>query len=91
MTAIRLSSVLLVLALSAAGASAQEPSGASASSATTAGSGSQDCAKPGARHNHAAEKDAPPSVSGPCAPARSAASKAKAKPLHDHAKFNKNE
>ena len=65
---------------------------ASAASAPAAGAKvSSDCAKPMARHDHAAERGMPAAKSAamPCAPAAAASATSK-KPAHDHAKFHKN-
>jgi hypothetical protein len=78
--------------LSGATALAQQPPAASASTPTTSASVSQDCRKPVARHDHLADKGITRPMSGPCAGKPSAsATKAKARPVHDHAKFHKNQ
>lgn len=86
---------LTVLSLASAAAAAQDRP-AAAASAVPAASMPMDCA--GAkmkRHDHGAERGMPNTATAPCAPsAASAASgpaKAKAKPLHDHAKVHKNQ
>jgi hypothetical protein len=46
------------------------------------------------RHDHGAERNAPSARSMPCAPAEAASgakAKARTKPVHDHAKFHKNQ
>jgi hypothetical protein len=45
------------------------------------------------RHDHAAERNAPPAKPMPCTPAEAASGNQakKAQPLHDHAKFHKNQ
>jgi len=46
------------------------------------------------RHDHGAERNAPSARSMPCAPAEAASgakSEARTKPVHDHAKFHKNQ
>ena len=80
------------LALSATTALAQQPPPASESTPTTSAPASQDCRKPMARHDHLADKGITRPMSGPCVGKPStAAVKAKAKPVHEHAKFHKNQ
>lgn len=80
------------LALSAATALAEQPRAASDSTPTTTASLPQDCRKPMARHDHLADKGIIRPVPGPCVGKPSApGAKAKAKPVHDHAKFHKNQ
>lgn len=85
-------SSFVVLALGAAAAAAQErPAAAPVADAPT----SMDCSA-GAmkRHDHGDERNAPSATSMPCAPAEAAPgakAKARTKPVHDHAKFHKNQ
>jgi hypothetical protein len=96
MTVSRLLPLALSLAFAAISAVAQErpADAASAPMAAVAAPMPSDCAKPMKRHDHGADKGTsmPMSMSGPCAaePAASAA-KTVSKPVHDHAKFNKNQ
>lgn len=92
MNAPRFLPIAFALALSAATALAEQPRAASESTPTTTTSVSQDCRKPMARHDHLADKGITRPMSGPCAGKPSAsAAKAKAKPMHEHAKFHKNQ
>lgn len=76
-------------------ASAHAQPSAGASSPMAGGMQAGDCAKPQARHDHGAEKGSPRPLqkTGPCkaegAAAPAAASSAKKKPAHDHAKTHK--
>lgn len=93
MTMIRILSAALVVCLPALNAAAQSrPAEAAPAPATAAASMPMDCAKPTARHDHAAEKGMPKtqSTAGPCPPAK-AASASKSKSTHDHGKFHKNQ
>lgn len=92
MTIIRILSAALIVCLPALNAAAQSrPSDAAPAPATAAASMPMDCAKPIAKHDHAAEKGMPKTQSaGPCPPAK-AASAPKSKSTHDHGKFHKNQ
>lgn len=85
-------SSFVALALGATAAAAQErPAAAPVAAAPT----SMDCSA-GAmkRHDHGAERNAPSAKSMPCAPAEAtsgAEAKARTMPVHDHAKFHKNQ
>lgn len=89
-------SSLVVLAFGASAAVAQErPAVAQAAAAAASVPMPMDC-NAGAmkRHDHGAERNAPSARSMPCAPAEAASgakSKARTKPVHDHAKFHKNQ
>ena len=95
-TPLVLLSSFVVLALGVAGAAAQErPAAAPAVAAAASMPMPMDCSA-GAmkRHDHGAERNAPSARSMPCAPAEAASgakSKARTKPVHDHAKFHKNQ
>lgn len=80
------------LALSAASAFAQQPPAASDATPTASASVSRDCRKPMAGHDHLADKGIIRPQSGPCAGKRAASgARTPAKPVHDHAKFHKNQ
>lgn len=89
-------SSLVVLAFGASAAVAQErPAVAQAAAAAASMPMSMDCSA-GAmkRHDHGAERNAPSARSMPCAPAEAASgakAKARTNPVHDHAKFHKNQ
>jgi hypothetical protein len=89
-------SSFVALALGAAAVMAQErPAAAPAADAAAPMPMPMDC-NDGAmkRHDHGAERNAPSAKSMPCAPAEAASSakaKARTKPVHDHAKFHKNQ
>ncbi|MDP3136237.1 MAG: hypothetical protein Q8N17_07870 [Burkholderiaceae bacterium] len=89
-------SSLVVLAFGAAAALAQErPAAAPAAAAAASMPMPMDC-NAGAmkRHDHGAERNAPSAKSMPCAPGEAASgakAKARTKPVHDHAKFHKNQ
>ena len=95
-TPLVLLSSFVVLALGVAGAAAQErPAAAPAVAAAASMPMPMDCSA-GAmkRHDHGAERNAPSAKSMPCAPAEAASgvkAKVRAKPVHDHAKFHKNQ
>jgi len=90
---VRLSS-FVVLALGAAAALAQERP-ATVPAAAASASMPMDCdAGAMKRHDHGAERNAPSARPIACVPAEAASgvqAKSKAKPLHDHAKFHKNQ
>ncbi|MDI4635235.1 hypothetical protein J7U46_19385 [Pelomonas sp. V22] len=81
---------LTALALGCTAAMAQDR----AASVAPAASAPTECAKM-KRHDHGAERGLPSAANAPCAPAAASAAsalvKAKAKPLHDHAKVHKNQ
>ena len=88
-------SSFVALALGAAAAVAQERPAAAPVAAAASMPMPMDC-NAGAmkRHDHGAERNAPSARSMPCAPAEAASgakSKARTKPVHDHAKFHKNQ
>ena len=88
-------SSFVALALGAAAAVAQERPAAAPVAAAASMPMPMDC-NAGAmkRHDHGAERNAPSAKSMPCAPAEAASSakdKARTKPVHDHAKFDKNQ
>lgn len=83
-------SFAIVLALVAGSAMAQETKTAAAPAAPAA-SMPTDCGSGMKRHDHGAERNAPSAKSMPCAPAAAASGAKKAKPVHDHAKFHKNQ
>jgi hypothetical protein len=89
-------SSFVALALGAAAAVAQErPAAAPAAAAAASMPMPMDC-NAGAmkRHDHGAERNAPSAKSMPCAPAEAPSgvkAKARTKPVHDHAKFHKNQ
>lgn len=89
-------SSFVALALGAAAALAQErPAAAPATDAAPSMPMPMDCSA-GAmkRHDHGAERNAPSAKSMPCAQAEAASganAKTRAKPVHDHAKFHKNQ
>jgi hypothetical protein len=87
MTTLRFLSLALIVSSFAVTAAAQQRPADPASASVP-----HDCAKPMARHDHGAERGSPRpgSMSGPCSPAPGA-SAPKAKPLHDHATFHKNQ
>lgn len=92
MTTLRILSAAVIASSIVSTAAAQSRPAERASAPMSAASMSTDCAKPMARHDHAAEKGMPktqPTV-GPCPPL-AAASTPKSKSMHDHAKFNKNQ
>ena len=95
-TPLVLLSSFVVLALGVAGAAAQErPAAAPAVAAAASMPMPMDCSA-GAmkRHDHGAERNAPSAKSMPCAPAEAASgakAKVRTKPVHDHAKFHKNQ
>jgi hypothetical protein len=84
------------LALGTAAAVAQErPAAAPAAAAAASMPMPMDCSA-GAmkRHDHGAERSAPSTKAMPCAPGEAASgtkAKARTKPIHDHAKFHKNQ
>lgn len=89
-------SPFVALALGAVAAVAQErPAAAPAAAAVAFTSMPMDCdAGAMKRHDHGAERNAPSAKSMPCAPAEAASgvkAKVRAKPVHDHAKFHKNQ
>ena len=89
MTTTRILSIAFLVTSIALSAAAQDRPAAPAPAPMASASMPQDCVKPMARHDHAAEKGAPRAKSAsPCAPV-AAASAPKAK--HDHAKFHKNQ
>ena len=92
-TPLVLLSSFVALLLGAGAALAQERAAAAPAAAASA-SRPMDC-NAGAmkRHDHAAERNAPPAKPMPCAPAEGASGDQakKTKPLHDHAKFHKNQ
>jgi hypothetical protein len=95
-TPLVLLSSLVSLAVGAAAAVAQEgPAAAPAADAAASMPIRMDCTAGGMkRHDHGAERNAPSAKSMPCVPAEAASSgkaKARTKPLHDHAKFHKNQ
>ena len=93
MTAFRVLSAALTASLTALSAAAQSRPADIASAPTTATAPMRkECAKPIARHDHAAEKGMPKSqaTAEPCPPV-TAASAPKSKLTHDHAKFHKNQ
>jgi hypothetical protein len=91
-----LRSSFVAVALGAAAAVAQErPAAAPAVAPATSMPMPMDCTA-GAmkRDDHGAERNAPSAMSMPCMPAEAASSvkaKARTKPVHDHAKFHKNQ
>ena len=92
MTTFRILSAALIVSSIALTAAAQSRPAEMASTPMSAASMPMDCAKPMAKHDHAAEKGMPKtqSAAGPCPPL-AAASKPKSEARHDHAKFNKNQ
>jgi hypothetical protein len=84
------------LALGTAAAVAQErPAAVPAAAGATSMPMAMDC-NAGAmkRHDHGAERNAPSTKQMPCAPGEAASgakAKAQTKPVHDHAKFHKNQ
>jgi hypothetical protein len=93
MTAFRIPSAALIVSWTALSAAAQSrPADIASAPTTTATSMSRDCAKPIARHDHAAERGMPKTQAAaePCPPVK-AASAPKSKSTHDHAKFHKNQ
>lgn len=99
MTTIRTLSAAFFLAAVALTASAQTPPADGASMPMMGGEAKampHDCAKGVAKHDHGAERGSPRAKSADCGPAsaaaapEAAASGAKAKKPHDHAKFHKN-
>ena len=92
MTTFRTLSAALIVSPIASTAAAQSRPAEMASTPMSAASMPMDCAKPMAKHDHAAEKGMPKSQGtvGPCPPL-AAASTPKSKSMHDHAKFNKNQ
>ena len=88
-------SSFVALALGAAAAVAQERPAAAPVAAAASMPMPMDC-NAGAmkRHDHGAERNAPSAKSMPCAPGEAASgakAKARTKPVHDHAKFHKNQ
>ena len=87
----RLLSLAYVISLFSTVAVAQPPA-ASDSAPTISASTPHDCRQPMARHDHLGDKGNTKPMSGPCAGKPSAsAAKAQAKPMHEHAKFHKNQ
>ncbi|MDM4768288.1 hypothetical protein [Pelomonas sp. SE-A7] len=89
-----IASLATFMLVSAAAVAQDRP--AAAASAAPAASMPMDCAGGKMkRHDHGAERGMPSAAAAPCAPsaasAASAPAKAKAKPLHDHAKVHKNQ
>ncbi len=94
-TPLVLLSSFVVLTLGVAAAAAQERPAAAPAAAAASMPMPMDCSA-GAmkRHDHGAERNAPSAKSMPCAPAEAASgvkAKVRAKPVHDHAKFHKNQ
>lgn len=94
-TPLVLLSSFVVLTLSVAAVAAQERPAAAPAAAAASMPMPMDCSA-GAmkRHDHGAERNAPSVKSMPCAPAEAASgvkAKVRAKPVHDHAKFHKNQ
>ena len=92
MTTFRIASTAFFASLIALSAGAQPSSAEKAPAPMAAASMPKDCAKPMAKHDHAAEKGMPKtqSTAGPCPPV-AAASASTAKPMHSHAKDSKNQ
>lgn len=94
-TPLVLLSSFVVLTLGVAAAAAQERPAAAPAAAAASMPMPMDCSA-GAmkRHDHGAERNAPSAKSMPCAPAEAASgakAKVRTKPVHDHAKFHKNQ
>lgn len=93
-TPLVLLSSFVALTLGAAGAMAQERPAAAAAAAPAASMPADCNAAAMKRHDHGAEKNAPSAQHKSCATAGAASgakATSKAKPLHDHAKFHKNQ
>lgn len=92
MTTFRILSAAVIAFSLVSTAAAQSRPAEMASAPMSAAPMSMNCAKPMARHDHAAEKGMPKTqpTAGPCPPVV-AASTPKSKSMHDHAKFNKNQ
>lgn len=93
MTPFRILSAALIVSLAVLNSAAQSrPADMDSAPATAAVSTPKDCAKPTARHDHAAEKGMPKTQSAaePCPPVK-ATSAPKSTSTHDHAKFHKNQ
>lgn len=85
-------SLALAATFAAGTALAQDSKPAAAPAAAAAASMPMDCGSGMKRHDHGAERNAPSSKSMPCAPESAASgAKTKAKPVHDHGKFHKNQ
>ena len=93
MTTFRILSATEILSLTVLNAAAQSrPADIASAPTTAAASMRKDCAKPIARHDHAAEKGMAKTQATmePCSPVTTA-SASKSKLTHDRAKFHKNQ